>query len=141
MRVGCVCFFPDEIRLASASGDGSLKIWNVGTGNFVFDINDHQDNERTVAYSPNGTKLASGSDDQTVRVWNAGTGKPQTQPLSHDEPVCRWSGLRKAGVSFPHVIMVKSTSGVFQPVPNSDSHYVHVQALLSTRWLSHLMVN
>ncbi|KIK36484.1 hypothetical protein CY34DRAFT_16353 [Suillus luteus UH-Slu-Lm8-n1] len=111
MRVGCVRFFPDEIRLASASGDGTLKIWNVSTGNFVFDINDHQDNERPVASSPNGTKLASGPDDQTFRVWNAGTGKPQTQPLSHDEPclisacdngrIYFWSVPTSAQLGFP----------------------------------------
>ncbi|KAG1842612.1 WD40-repeat-containing domain protein [Suillus subluteus] len=74
-------------RLVSTSSDGTLKIWDAETGGLVFDIDDHQGQVGTVAYSPDGTMIASGSVDCTIRIWNAATGKRQTQPLFHDTAV------------------------------------------------------
>lgn len=80
---------------------------------------------------------------QTIRQFASGTQRLASSKRSHFPMMnqcVRWSGLQTAGVSFPHAIMVKSTSGVRRPVPNLDSRYMHIQAL-STRWPSHPMVN
>jgi len=79
-------FSPDDKTFASASSDGTCKIWNTETGELLLDFEDHQDSYvGTVAYSPNGAKIASGSNDKTIRIRNTQTGERLAQPLLHDD--------------------------------------------------------
>jgi WD40 repeat protein len=64
--VWSVAFSPDDQQLASASDDGTVKIWNAVTGQCL----------RTLeGRSPDGQHLASASDDRTVKIWNTVTGQ------------------------------------------------------------------
>ncbi|KAF9234524.1 WD40-repeat-containing domain protein [Melanogaster broomeanus] len=80
-------FSPDDKTFASASSDGTCRIWNTGTGGLLLDFDDHQGEVEWVAYSPNGAKIASGADDHTIRIRNTLTGERLTQPLLHEECV------------------------------------------------------
>ena len=71
-----VAFSPDGHRLASASSDSTVRIWDTDTGKEIGAPLTGPTNEvDTVAFSPDGHRLASGGLDATVRIWDTDTGK------------------------------------------------------------------
>lgn len=60
-RIPAVAFSPDGKTLASGLRDGTVKLWNVKTGE---NIHTYRRGGRAVAFSPNGKTLAA-------RSWNA----------------------------------------------------------------------
>ena len=66
-----VAFSPDGERLASAGGDGTIKIWNSRTGDVVQTIkNAHTKSVLSVAFHRDGKHVASAGTDQQVKVWD-----------------------------------------------------------------------
>ncbi len=62
-------FSPDGQTLATASGDGTVKLWNWKTGKEQLSLKGHSDAVLTVSFSPDSTQVVTGSRDQTVKLW------------------------------------------------------------------------
>ncbi|QRV77759.1 hypothetical protein RhiJN_05774 [Ceratobasidium sp. AG-Ba] len=69
-------FSPDNRNIAFVSKNRTLHVWDVQTGNALFDtVAGHSKDIRAVSYSPDGLRIASGSSDPIICIWNARTGE------------------------------------------------------------------
>jgi WD40 repeat protein len=73
--VNSVAFSHDSARLASASGDMTVKIWDIGSGECLQTLEGHSDWVNSVVFSHDSTQLASTSYDKIVKIWDTGSGK------------------------------------------------------------------
>jgi WD40 repeat protein len=80
--VQALAFSPDGKQVASASWDGTVKVWGAATGAVAVEFLGHQEGVRGVAYSPNGLRLFSVG-DTTLRFWDARTGQLQRLLQAH----------------------------------------------------------
>lgn len=69
-----LAFSPDGKLLATGTGEGNVRIWDVETGNLLKTLERHKYAVRFVAFSPDGTMVASGASDNTARVWQVENG-------------------------------------------------------------------
>jgi serine/threonine protein kinase/tetratricopeptide (TPR) repeat protein len=86
-EVHSVSYSPDGSRIASASDDSTVKVWDARTGAEVLSLPGHTRKVLSVCYSPDGTRLASASDDKTVKVWDARTGAEVLSLRGHTDSV------------------------------------------------------
>ncbi|MDH3671449.1 MAG: TIR domain-containing protein, partial [Gammaproteobacteria bacterium] len=73
--VWSVAFSPDGTRLATASDDKTVRVWDALSGQALHVLQGHTDSVRSVAFSPDGTRIVTGSSDNTARVWDALSGQ------------------------------------------------------------------
>ena len=64
-----VSFSPYGHLLASSGYDGTVRFWNILTGQQLLALTAHREDVFAIAFSPDGRYLASASDDGTLRLW------------------------------------------------------------------------
>jgi WD40 repeat protein len=68
---GTFAFSPDCKRLATGLIDGTVKVWDLTSGQDTLVLNGHTNSVSGLAFSPGGHHLISASTDMTVRTWDA----------------------------------------------------------------------
>ena len=90
-EVNGIALSPDGLLLASASGDGIVRLWDPATGSTIRILEGHQDDVNAVAFSRDGRLLASASGqfqkDNTVRLWDPATGATVRTLAGHENSV------------------------------------------------------
>ena len=72
--VESVSYSSDGRTIASASWDGTVKLWNVESGDIIFTLEGHTGGADALSFSPDGRTLASGSWDGAVKLWDVESG-------------------------------------------------------------------
>ena len=102
--VYAVSWSADDRRLASASLDHSIRLWDAETGREIATLRGHTNWVEALSWSPDDRRLASGSHDGTIKLWDAGTGREiRTIPEWRRLPVLAvsWSARTVAGSPVP----------------------------------------
>jgi WD40 repeat protein len=86
-RIFALKWSADGRRIASASFNGSVLIWDAFTGINVLTHQEHSGPLYALDWSPDGKYLASGGQDSTVRVWDAVIGKTCCLYKGHARPI------------------------------------------------------
>lgn len=71
-----VRFSPDGTLVATAGGEGAVRLWDPRTGASLRLLDDHGAGVSGVAFSPDGSVLASVGGDRTLRLWDPHSGTP-----------------------------------------------------------------
>ena len=69
---------PDGMRVAAASIDGMLRVWDACSGDTLFTVATYPGTPGTcqwAAWSPLGNRILTGSFEGSPRVWDAETGR------------------------------------------------------------------
>lgn len=70
-----LAFSPVSNQIASASHDGTVRLWDTTTGQPLLTLAGHNDRVTSVVFSPDGGRVVSGGWDGNVRVWDTASGQ------------------------------------------------------------------
>jgi WD40 repeat protein len=82
-----LAIMPDGKTLVTGSGDKTIKIWNLSTGELKNTLIGHTDAVFSLAMTPDGQTLVSGSGDKTIKIWNLSTGRIKSTLTGHTDVV------------------------------------------------------
>jgi len=80
-------YSPDRDKILSGSSDGTIKLWNIATGECIRTFKGHSDCVSSIIYSPDGKKILSASTDKTIKEWDVETGRCIRTYLGHSDKI------------------------------------------------------
>jgi WD40 repeat protein len=119
--ITALAFNPDSTRLASASQDGTVRVWDVATGKNLYVLEDHAPYPLALVFSPDGNLLATASgypeslgslkgSDNLVRLWDVETGKLVRVLFGNDYVVTSLAfdseGKRLVSLALDHKLLI-----------------------------------
>ena len=90
-----VAFDPTGRLLATASGDRTVKLWDVASGERLDTFSQPTKDQYAVVFSPDGQHVIAGGGDSRIRVWRIspsakeGTNELAASLFAHDGPIMR----------------------------------------------------
>ncbi|MDQ6642958.1 MAG: TIR domain-containing protein, partial [Chloroflexota bacterium] len=126
--VSTVAWASDGMRLASSSGDGTVRVWDAATGDNILTYRGHstpgllsdlglQSTVYAVSWSPDGHYIASGGPGTSVHVWDAATGNTILTYRNHSDP----SGIFALAWSPDGTRIASSCSGIDKTIQISNA--------------------
>lgn len=70
-EVRCVRFSSDNVKLATASSDGTVKLWDARSQRKLATLTGHTKAVVSCCFSPDNERIATGSEDRKVREYSA----------------------------------------------------------------------
>jgi WD40 repeat protein len=126
--VACAALSGDSGLVASGSEDGTVRLWEAGSGRPLATLQGHSGGVESVALSRDGTLLASGGQDGAIKLWEVPDGRPLATLQGHSGAV--WSvalsgngGLVASGSVDGTVRLWETPSGTCLRVLRSERRY------------------
>ena len=88
-KVTSLAWSPTSDRIASASIDKTVRVWDSNTGSSFFTYSGHTQGVTALEWSTNGKYIASGGFDRVVHIWDAMTAQKLQIYQGHNT---LWSG-------------------------------------------------
>jgi WD40 repeat protein len=114
--VSSVAFSHDSMRLASASWDTTVKIWDASSGACLQMLEGHSRSVSSVAFLHNSMRLASASKDRTVKIWDASSGACLQMLEGHSSEVSSADLVSILALPHSDKFLVKSYQPISQRV-------------------------
>jgi len=123
-RIHRLAWSPNGDRLASASEDGTVRVWNHATGETTHVLKGHHNTVFDVAWRPGGQRLATAGADGTVKIWDSTTGNELLTVWGHQSAVMgvTWSpdGYQLATADLAgNVFIWDATAAYLEEIPAS----------------------
>lgn len=83
-EVHCVAVSPDGKCLAAGTNDGSVSLWEIGTGRECLRLENHAAKVYGIAFSPDGTRLATACEDGVARIWDTDNGQETARLIGQE---------------------------------------------------------
>lgn len=86
-EVSAVALCPKSGRVATASVDGTARVWDAASGEPLTPVLVHDGPIQQVSFSQDGRLLVIACSDHTARLWDAASGRPLAPVVRHDNAV------------------------------------------------------